>query len=744
MHELSFAGIVIIAFCAPLFSQAPIQGTVFDPTGRRVQGAVIECQDRRATSGFDGTFRIEGPDECKATVTRSGFEEQQIDLKAGAGNRVDLDLAGVVERVVVTATRSQTTAEAAGVAVNVITAGEIKTQQSPMVADLLRELPGIHVVRSGRYGALSAVFTRGAQRTGTLVLIDGVPMNDPGGELNFGHLTSSSLERIEVVRGPESALFGAEASAGVIQLFTRRGDPERTVPHGTFSYERGTFQTDRWVAGLSGGSGERLDYSLNAEQFHSVGEFTNDYYRNTTGSANVGYRFSPATEFRGTYRSFDAALGVPGQVHYGLVDHDAHETARDSLVSARIHDARGSRFVQQFGFGYHRQKDVFTDFGMDGPYELALLVRDVRTPVPRVYREAILDARNLPSTRPPGTRLITQSVTLYPFDPPFVTLHSRKEFQYQGNLAHTGGSFVFGYDYERQQGNVSERDVARNNHGVFLHEQYTIGRRVFLSGGIRIENSDVFGTKVAPRGAVSVQVAGEHGPLTSTFLRASAGRGITEPSLVQNFSRTAFYVGNPDLRPERTNSYEAGVVQEWFGRRLRTEVAAFHNSFNDLIVFVSLPPPVFGSWDNVERSWARGLEFSGRARLASDLHVSGAYTRLYTRITHSNDPSSLFTGIGQELARRPRNSGSLSISFAPRRWSGFVGCALVGERQDTDFLGVSRNSGYQNVYAGGSWNLHSHVTPFLRVDNLLNSRYEEALGYSSLSRTFRGGVQLGW
>ena len=132
----------------------------------------------------------------------------------------------------------------------------------PMLFDVLREIPGLQVSAYGPPGALAEVFTRGADYTGTLVLLDGVPLNDPGGELHLENLTSEGLDRVEVVRGPESALFGAEAAAGVIQLFTKHGDPENAVPHGSVSYERGSFQTDRWIANLNGGLLSRIDYSL--------------------------------------------------------------------------------------------------------------------------------------------------------------------------------------------------------------------------------------------------------------------------------------------------------------------------------------------------------------------------------------------------------------------------------------------------------------------------------------------------
>jgi vitamin B12 transporter len=298
--------------------------------------------------------------------------------------------------------------------------------------------------------------------------------------------------------------------------------------------------------------------------------------------------------------------------------------------------------------------------------------------------------------------------------------------------------------YERQTADLSSVEPTRDNHGLFLHEQYALGSRIVVAAGARVEHSSAFGSIFTPRGAVSFKLTGEHGHLSSTMLRFSAGRGVTQPSLLQNYARNSWYQGNPDLKPEKTNSYELGFVQEWFGRRLRTEVAAFHNSFHDLIAFVSLPSPIWGSWRNLEASRARGLEFSSKARITSILAVNAAYTRLWTRIVSSNSPTSLVYGVGQELARRPNHSGSVSLSLTPKHWYFEAGAYLVGERQDTDAYGVSRNPGYQNVWASGSYRINRHVSPFLRLENLLNQSYEEALGYSALSRGIRGGVKLEW
>ncbi|MBI4874856.1 MAG: TonB-dependent receptor [Acidobacteria bacterium] len=720
-----------------------VEGTVCDPSGRAVRGARVVCAGRETASGMDGKFRFEGLSECRAEVGAAGFDTQSVELRAGAAARIDLVIAGVTDRVVVSATRTVTTADEAGVAATVVTRSEIERREFPMFHELLRTVPSLGVVQTGRQGGLTAMFTRGAQRTGTLLLLDGMPLNDPGGEVNLGQLQSAAIERIEVVRGAESALFGSEAAAGVVQMFTRRGDAEQRVPHGWLSVERGNFSTDRWTANLAGGSGARLDYSLTAERLRTSGEFPNDGFRSVAGTGSVGYRLSSNSELFGVFRGHDSSMGVPGQVAYGLTDPNARETMRDNALSLRLENQRG-RYLERISFGYHRNRDIYYDPLTDGPFDVALLVRDLPGPVRRVERLAILNPKALPATLPAGERIIQQNWLLWPLDEPYLSDTSRKRFGYQGSLAHRGGTAVFGCDYERQEGEVSKHDAGRHRNGLFLHEQYAVGGRVFLAGGLRWEHSTVFGNKLAPRGAVSVLVAGERGAHSSTLLRVSAGRGITEPSLIQNFSRESYFTGNPDLRPEKTSSYEAGLVEEWFGRRLRTEVAAFHNSFRDLISFVSVPPPVFGTWRNIDSSRARGVEFSTRARLNSVASVSASYTRLWTRIIHSNSPASLFTGIGQELSKRPPHSGAIALSLAPRKWSFEAGAVLVSERQDTDFFGINRNSAYQNVYGALTLNFWPHVKPFVRADNALNARYEEVLGYSALSRAVRAGVRMEW
>ncbi len=704
-----------------------VRGVVTDPTALPVEGAKVACGSETMVTGVDGQFEFSAA-SCDATITKAGFATQTVRLDDSKDNRIKLALAPASDRVVVTATGAPVAIDQAGVAADVFTESDFAARQYPFVPDLLRDVPGLSVAQTGREGGITSVFVRGGDSDTALVLLDGVPLTEPGGDLDFVHLTSSDLDRMEVVRGPESVLFGAEASSGVIQMFTRHGDAESNTPHGSISYERGSFSTDHWTASLDGGLKTRIDYAFTADQFRSTGEFVNDAYRITTGTANIGYHFSDNTILRAVYREFDSYSGVPGQVFYGLTDYTANETDRDSVVSLRLDDTRSKRFVQRVNFGYHRYRDLFLDYGNGGPYNIAALIRTTPGPNPFIYLVGLVN----PSTTvaPPGTTLVEQSVTLYPADG--LTVTDRLNTQYQGTLSHRGGALIFGYEYERQAGFISENNIGRNENGIFVMEQYAVTPRIFITGGARLQESSAFGTEFTPRGAVTFRLP------TNTFFRVSAARGIKEPSLLENFAQETFYVGNLSLKPEKTDSYEAGLSREWYGRRVRTEASFFRNSFNDLIEYDESVNP--GTWQNVNKSWARGAEVSGTVRLTRYLSVRGAYTRLYTRVTASD-----LGDLGQQLLRRSLNSGSVTVELTPRDWTLIVGARLVGERQDNDFVfGVNRSPGYRYVYADGSWQATRHLQPYARIQNALNELYQEVLGYSSLSRNATVGLRFTW
>jgi outer membrane receptor protein involved in Fe transport len=381
-------------------------------------------------------------------------------------------------------------------------------------------------------------------------------------------------------------------------------------------------------------------------------------------------------------------------------------------------------------FGYHRNSILDVDnSNPNDTITIAALTRTVPGPVPLVYLVALVPAST--TVAPPGTTLNTYTYYPYPYSSPSLT--DRTNVQYQGTWTHKGGALVFGYEYERQAGDLFPLNVSRFDNGLFISDQCALTPRVYLTASARYQQSSAFGSEFAPRGAVTFRLP------TETFLRFSASRGIKEPSLLENFAQQGYYVGNPALKPETTASYEIGLSREWLSRRLRTELAVFRNSFHNLIEYDSAVYP--GTWVNVDQSWARGAEASANFRITHYLAVRGAYTKLYTKVTESSTPGE----VGEELLRRPKNSGSVSLELTPKRWTVIVGGRFIGERQDEDFVfGINRNPGYQYVFADASYQATRHLAPFVRIQNALDQQYQEALGYSALSRTETGGLRVTW
>ena len=481
----------------------------------------------------------------------------------------------------------------------------------------------------------------------------------------------------------------------------------------------------------TGGLAKRIDYAFTADQFRSTGEFANDAYRITTGTANIGYRFSDTTDSarRLSRIRFLHRRSRPGRSTASSTPR-AWETVRDSGLSVRLDDARGKRFTQKVIFGYHRNSMLDVDTSNGDPYTIAALIRTVPGPIPFTYFAGLVPAST--TVAPPGTSLSTY--TYYPFAYDTPTLTDRTNVQYQGTWTHKGGALVFGYEYERQAGDISESQRLAIRQRSLHQRSVRARRRASTSPPARAIS------RAAPSAASSRLAVRSRSACPPKHFCASAHREESRSRRCSRISRRRDTMSAiPNLKPETTQSYEVGLSREWLSRRLRTELSVFRNSFHNLIEYDSAVYP--GTWKNVDQSWARGAEASANLRITHYLAVRGAYTRLYTKITNSITPSE----IGEELVRRPKNSGSVSLELTPKRWTLIAGGRFVGERQDNDFVfGVNRNPGYQYVFVNASYQATQHLEPFVRIQNALDQQYQEALGYSALSRTATGGLRITW
>jgi outer membrane cobalamin receptor len=741
--------VIAFLFFVSAFPTGTFTGTILDTSGAAISGARIEISgtnvSRVTYSDDSGTFSITDAADGDYTlrVVANGFATHTASIKLPADSlKLTLLVAPRAEDMIVTTTRVETPLSMLGVSATVVDKDEIVQQQSAPVYELLRDVPGLSVANTSRRGGTTSIYTRGGGKNANLVLIDGLQVNDPGGDFNFAHLSTTNVDRIEVVRGPQSASYGSNAAASVVQLVSRRGIAEDGAISGFGGFEGGTFGTYRYRSGISGVA-KAFDYSLGADRLATDGAFTNDAYRNLSLSANTGYRLNSTSQVRFTVRSIGSRVGVPNRVAYDLLDPDAFRTGASIIAGAR-YERSGARFSEHIQAGFTRLRDYFQDSLPEGPFDIGAIVSGVAgargsagVRLVQFLSTADLAAGNY--TIPAGARLVRRTVRLSA-SPPSKTINQRRSAEYQGIWTYsTNSSLGFGYNFEQERGITNVAPPLRNNHGVFINHQHAVGGRLFLTESLRVEDNSVFHTKATPRFAASYQLT------STTRLKASAGTGISEPSFLQNFANDPTFVGNRDLRPERSRSFEAGIERQFFGSRLVVEETAFDNRFRDLIVFVSVPPPQPSTWINLESSRARGLESSARLRLGM-FRVRGQYTFLDTRVIAAASPLSAATGVGQELPRRPRHSASLDATAVFRRGFINLNTTFVGERQDSDGVGfgVVRNPGYRKVDLGGSYTVHRSIDLIARVENLLNRHYEEVLGYSALGRNAMVGLNVRW
>jgi vitamin B12 transporter len=741
----------VLTFLLFLLASPPevVKGIVLDPAGRVVTDAKVEVYG----SGFAGTVPTDASgvfsiEEIPAgtyslRVTASGFAVYTASLDVPSGSlKVLLRLAPHSEDVIVTTTQVETPLSMLGVSATVVDREQINQQQAAPIYEMLRDVPGLAIANTSRRGGTTSLYTRGGGTDANLLLVDGVQVNDPGGNFNFAHLMPTNVDRIEIVRGPQSASYGSNAAASVIQVMSHQGTPEEGLLSGFASMEGGTFATYRNRIGVSGAA-RAFDYSLGAERLRTQGSYANDTYRNLTLSGNAGYHLNANSQLRVTLRTIDSRVGVPNKVAYGLLDSDAFRTGMNVIGGARYEQA-GDRYSQRVQLGFTRYRDYFQDNFPEGPFNIGAIVSG--TPGARgsagVHLVRFLSSTDLRAGSfviPADARLVRRTVSISA-TAPLKTITERRTAEYQGDWNYSGtGSLGFGYDFQQERGITDIAPPLRNNHGLFANHQHSIGQRLFLTESIRLEDNSVFHKKATPRFAASYLVT------HSTRFKASAGTGISEPSFLQNFANDPTFVGNRALRPERSRNIEAGVERHFFGSALVLDETVFDERFRDLIVFVFLTPPQIPTWMNLEGSRARGLESSARLRVRW-IKITGQYTFLDTRVTAAASPLSATTGIGQEPPKRPRHSGSIDTTAMFRR--GFINLdtTFVSERQDSDGVGfgIVRNPGYERVDLGGSYALSPAIDLFARVENLLNRRYEEVLGYTSLRRNALLGMNVRW
>ena len=603
--------------------------------------------------------------------------------------------------VVVTATRVPLDREALPTPVTVLTGRELRASGVRTVADALRQVPGATVVRSGPIGAQTSLFLRGGESDYVQVLIDGVNVNDPGDAFDFANLSLDQVERIEVVRGPVSVLYGSDAVAGVVQVFTRRGSGAPIV-----------------TAEVTGGRGEQrrgsedgyATYDAEVGLAGAAGPVT--YAIGGTGNLRLGWRVRPGAEISLTSRVTDGRYHFPTDGTGAIVDANAFldRTLWTTAIQAglQLHERVDAQF--QLATVSRRQSTVDRPDGPDdteGTFAYTLDFDGTRR---------LADARV--NARLPGT-VVTAGIDWESAEAT-TDYASRSAF----------GPFDAAADFERA------------TTGYYLQALASPFDRLHLTLGGRVDDSESYGTFTTHRVGAALELT------AGTRVRGALGRAFREPTFAEAFGSGFGDRGNAALEPEQSSSWEMGLEQEvgpavlaatWFDQR-----------YDQLIQFTFAPPSADDpNYFNIGEARARGLELEARAA-SGPWSATASYSWLETEVLDPGLASDASFAEGESLLRRPGRSGSVTGHYAFQTATVSITVNAVGEREDLDFSGgfpAPRITlpAYATVDLAGSYTLpfSGPATELLvRVENALDADYQAIAGFPAPGRVARLGARL--
>ena len=607
--------------------------------------------------------------------------------------------------------------------VSVITLGDLRARQTETVADALRAVTGLGITTSGSRGAVTSVFTRGGESDYTLVLVDGIPLNSFGGSIDLGQLSAAGLDRIEIVRGPQGALHGSGAIAGVVQIVSAAGGPAAA----SAQIEAGSEGFVR-AAGDARGTASRWDLGGGIDFVTSDGAVANDDFTRTEVSGVAARALGSRGRLRATARVNDNERGFPGP--YG---------------SNPVGNFTGIDLISR-GENTHAATGIAID-AASGPL-----------------------AHKITAT---WMRLESDFASAFG---PSTSSTSRASLRYAADWTFTGAlGITAGADVVRESGRSTfivdragdEIPVERTIAGYFGEARGSLGTRVLFTAGARLDqiHRDALTGDASPFGArpdMAADTVWSFNPRVSavayltapssertTRVRAGFSTGIKPPTAFELSS-----TDNPSLKPERNRSGEIALEQSFARGAVNLAATAFWNRYDDLIIsvqFLAGGGPYRSA--NLSNSKAQGLELSAEARGTGSwagLAVRGGYTWLETEILAADGIP--VTGLdpfvpGDQLLRRPRHRGFVDVTYARGSASAFFTIEARGTALDVEpsyglFGGLFENPGDATASAGASWQAHRRVTIFGRVTNLFDTAYEEIYGYPAPGRRAAGGVRI--
>lgn len=782
-----------------------VHGTVTDAVGRPVSGAAVALVQNgkvvlSAITHDDGTYQLSSGASGQFYVLAAGKSFRQVLTKSFYGGELDsveqdvvLEPEWVRQSIVVTPTGTPTPQAQVSASVTTIPAVDF-TNRIDLV-DALRQVAGLDVVQSGQNVGVTSIFIRGGNSDANKVLLDGVPIEDIGGIFDFGGISTTGIGSVEAYRGPNSVLYGADATAGVIAFTTPRGSTP--FPTLIYSGDAGSFRTYQNQVQL-GGTHRKLDYYAGFSNFQTQNAVANDAAHNIAEVVNLGFAWSGKTEIRATAHNNDNAVGLPGTYTFWGMSNDGKEADQNTYVAADIDHTFSDRWHGLVRYGLVRKREESTNWYpagnlVDGNY---------------YGNYTTIKGAN-------GYSASGQAIMSYagPYPTVVDSVNNRDSLYAQSDYSITPHmNAVAGFRYEDERGAENEyvydfaETLERTNYDYMLAFNGDLKQRIFYSLGGGIQKNQLFGTAGTPRIGVSYYpIRPGKGVLHGTKINFNFAKGVQEPNINDQFGSLYDFLtangGQPaqyGVRPigkEDARTYDGGVEQSLFSERATLRVTYFHNEFGNQIEYVpaSVVPALLPNLSvaqqqsleaflNSEGAYsltlnslayrAQGIESEVQYGLGRNLFMRGGYTYLDAVVQRSFSSDALgpsynplFPTVpigddsplrGARPFRRPPHIGFTSISYTGKPFTIIATGAFASRSDDSTYLGYgtpagdnslllpNRNldHGYAKLDLGGTGSINSWLSIYGQLNNLLSQQHISPIGYTSLPFNMRVGLRF--
>jgi iron complex outermembrane receptor protein/vitamin B12 transporter len=733
-----------------------------------------------AATDTNGHYRImqSASSGSRLRVSALGFSTTEKALDPAVDNRdvsadFVLQISSFSEQITVTSTGAPTPQGQLGAAVTVLNPDDYQGTRD--IQEGLRLAPGLNVTQTGQAGGTTSIFIRGCcvgsngVGDAAKVLIDGIPVNDVGGAVEFANIASAAIAQVEILRGPNSVLYGSDALAGVISLTTARGNTP--FPRLTYRIGGGNFGTYH-QEGTAGGRYGKLDYFSDYSRFVSSNSIPDDKYHSGTYTGNFGWNISPASSLRATIHHDRIASGQPGAIELYGVPSDAEQANEDAYFGVTWEDKSTANWNNLLRYGGSRLRSQFMEVAPAGILQLD-----------GSYLGAPVTIQGANGYTVSGQALESNDGQPFPGSTDKDFVYAQSDYRFN---PHFLGLVAFRYEDERGYAGGPASSISRSNYSYTFQLQGDIGNRLFYVLGGGIEDNGLFGIAGTPRASLAWKVArGSSGKiLGGTKLRASFGKGIKEPAIFDQLDSVHAIVPSiAPIGPENSRSYDGGIDQLLFNSRSRISLTLFHNEITNGIEYIpqqglikigvpstianSLP---YGATVNSLAYRAQGVEAETEYQVTRDVFARAGYTYIDAKIQNSftsdaigpsfnpsfpSVPIGIYSPlIGARPFRIPPHTGYFEAGYRHRRFFASLRGTLVGSRDDSDFL-TDANGGnslllpnrnldgaYQRLDLASSYQANRHVAIEGNFQNLLCEHYSEAFGYPSLPFTFRLGMKF--